>query len=181
MAFSPDVIFRRGGKALIDLLEFSVRAGHTDVVFVFLVEEFRQHPTAPKAVALYDIFCAPQAPARLSAPEIIPPSNIRLEAVIRPLKLNLAQRKGARSGATVAPPPILPAKYLFDSIDFHLRENSTVLRAVRRNYRIRRTPLENLPGGRMTAHQRRFVEKVWEPQLRPRLVEAGFRRVASVA
>ena len=89
--------------------------------------------------------------------------------------------RAVRAAATVAPPLILPPKFLFDTIDLKLRRESSRLRAVSRRYRPNRSPLENLPGGRMNAGQKYFVEKVWEPNLRPRLVSAGFRRVGSIA
>jgi len=176
-----DEIFTRGGKKLIDLLDYAVRAVQPDVLFIFLVREYRAHPTTPKAVALFDIFCAPQAPVRLGVSEILPPFNLQIEATIRPLRLNLAQVQAAQAGATVASPLILPPRFLFDTIDLHLRKKSSGLRTVKRRYRSSRSPLENLPGGRMNAGQKYFVEKVWEPNLRPRLVAAGFRRMGSIA
>jgi hypothetical protein len=176
-----DEIFTRGGKELVDFLDYAVRAVQTDVLFGFLVREYRDHPTTPKAVALFDIFCAPRAPARLSVPDAIPPINLQIAAAMSPLSLNLTQIQAARTGAVVAPPLILPPQYLFDAIDLHLRKKSSGLRTVRRRYRPDRSPLENLPGGRMNAGQQFFVEKVWEPNLRPRLVAAGFRRVGSIA
>jgi hypothetical protein len=76
---------------------------------------------------------------------------------------------------------LLPPKYLFDALDLHLRNNSRGLRAIKRNYRVRLSPVKNLPGGRMNAAQRHFVDRVWEPMLRPRLIMAGFRRVTAIA
>lgn len=181
MPIDIDEIFTRGGKRLIDLLDYAVRAVQTDVLFVFLVREYREHPTTPKAVALFDIFCTPQALARLSVSEILPPLNLQIGAAMRPLRLNLAQVQATRAEATVAPPLILPAKFLFDTIELHLRKKSSRLRTVTRRYRPSRSPLQNLPGGRMNVGQKYFVEKVWEPNLRPRLVAAGFRRVGSIA
>jgi hypothetical protein len=181
MPVDIDEIFARGGKKLVDLLDYAVRAVQTDLLFVFLVREYREHPSTPKAVALFDGFCAPRALARISASESLPPVNLRIDAAMRPLKLNLAQVRSARTAAAAAPPLILPPKYLFDAIDLELRKKSSGLLTVKRRYRIRRTPLENLPGGRMNAGQKFFVEKVWEPILRPRLVAAGFRRVGSIA
>jgi hypothetical protein len=181
VAIDIDKIFSRGGKELIDLLDYGVRAFQPDLLFIFLTQEYRQHPTTPKAVALYDIFCTPQSPARLSAAEMLPPINLQLEAALRPLKLNVAQWQTAQAAASPALPLILPPKFLFDGIVQHLRERSPGLRRVKRCYRIKKTPLANLPGGKMTEGQRHFVEKIWEPNLRPRLVDAGFRRVASIA
>jgi hypothetical protein len=55
------------------------------------------------------------------------------------------------------------------------------LRAVGELYDPSLTPHENLPGGRMTPGQKAFVERVWVPRVRPRLVAAGFRRIADIA
>lgn len=176
-----DEIFRRGGKGLIDLLDYAVRAIQPDVLFFFLVSEYRDHPTTPKAVALYDVFCAPQALARLSVVEILPPFQPQLEASLCSLRLNLTQVQAARINSTVGPPLILPPKYLFDSVALLLRKKSRALRQVKRAYRPKRTPFENLHGGRMNERQRHFVDYVWEPNLRPRLIAAGFRRVACIA
>jgi hypothetical protein len=40
--------------------------------------------------------------------------------------------------------------------------------------------MENLPGGRLSAGQRAFVETVWRPRVRPQLVAAGFWRAANL-
>lgn len=181
MPINLDEFFSGGGKELIDLLDYGVRAVQADLLFIFLVQEYRQHPTTPKAVALYDIFCAPHSPVRLSAAERLPPIHLQIEVALRPLRSNLALVAAARASAAVAPPLILPPKFLFDAIDLHLREKSLALRGVLRRYRPQRTPLANLPGGKMNAGQRHFVEKVWEPKLRPLPVGAGFRRMGSIA
>ena len=181
MPVDLDEIFSRGGKELIDLLDYAVRAVKPDLLFVFLVQEYRLLPTAPKVVALYDIFCAPQAPARLSAAEMLPPASLQMDVAVRLVRLNLSQVEAARAGASVAPPLILPPKFLFDAIALHLWKKSPSLRSIKRRYQPRRTPVANLPGGRMNAGQRFFVDKVWEPNLRPRLVAAGFRRMGCIA
>jgi hypothetical protein len=181
MPVDLDDIFSRGGRELIDLLDYAVRAVKPDLLFVFLVQEYRLHPTTPKAVALYDIFCAPQAPARLSAAEMLPPASLQIDAAVRLARSNLAQVEAARAGASVAPPLILPPKFLFDAIALHLWKKSPSLRSIRRRYQPQRSPVKNLPGGRMNAGQRFFVDKVWEPNLRPRLVAVGFRRMSSIA
>jgi hypothetical protein len=75
----------------------------------------------------------------------------------------------------------IPSAHLFDSVVSHLRglEGGTMAR-IARDYDPERTPLENLPGGTMNASQRFFVDNVWRPRLRPRLVAAGFWRIATV-
>jgi hypothetical protein len=182
MPIDIEEVYRRGGKALIDLLEYCVRSVQMDPLFVFLVWEYRNRPTTPGALALYDLFCAPQAPARISAREFLPPSNLKLHFTILPLRVNLAEVTAAGTTGLDPPPPLrLPAKYLFDAVAQSIERSSASLKNIRSCYDPGRTPLENLPGGRMTPGQRRFVEKIWEPLVRPQLVSAGFWRVATIA
>ena len=156
-------VFTKGGKPLIDFLDYCVRSIQMDPVFLFLVREYRNGPTPAKAVALYEMFCAPNAPARISAQTVLPPYDVRLrEAII------------------LLTPSFLPAKYLFDSVVRELEKRPRSSAYVRR-YKTDRTPVENLPHGKMTPAQRHFVEKIWQPVIRPHLVAAGFWRVASVA
>ncbi len=180
MPIDLDSVFFRGGEELIALLDYSVRAMHRDVLFEFLVREYRQQPTSSKAVALYDAFCAPLAPARLGAPEVLPPVANQLEAALQPFQANLSQAEAARINGTLVPPPLLPPRYLFDSVAAYVRQRSVAWEEVSRLYNPDLSPIKNLPEGRMNATQRHFVEKVWEPKLRPYLVSAGFRRVASI-
>ena len=182
MAIDVRKMFNEGGKGLIDLLDYCVRSVQMDPVFVFLAQDYRLFPTTPKAVALYGIFCAPQAPARLSLPEILPPLDLAIAAAIRPLKIHWTQVQAARLAASPSRLPLtLPPKYLFDGIASHVERNSGAMRKIKRRYKPHRTPVENLPGGKMTSAQRVFVDKVWQPNLRPWLVAAGFHRVATIA
>ena len=180
MAVDIDKILSVGGEPLVDLLNYAVRAVQTDLLFTFLVGEYRQAPTSQKAVALYETFCAPQALARVSATGLLPPVNPQLEVALRPLRANVAEMHAAIGEGRGVPILILPPKFIFDAVAVHLRENSVGLRRIKRNYRMKRTPTENLPGGRMNEGQRFFVDKVWVPNLRPRLIAVGFRRVSSI-
>jgi hypothetical protein len=179
MALDLDEVFAQGGKKLVTLLQHAVRAAQTDLLFVFLVQEYRQTPTAAKAVALYRSFCSADAPARLSDSTLLPPMNPFLAATFRPLEARLQPIPGDPQ-SRVGQPPLLPSKLLFDSIARQIRASSPGMRALRRNYRIRKTPLQNLPGGKMTASQRFFADRIWQPVLKPRLVAAGFWRIAAI-
>src|SRR5829696_3291893 len=86
MAIDLDHIFTHGGKALIDLLNYCVRSVQMDPVFAFLVEEYRLSPSQAKAVALYDMFAAPGAPARISAEDLLPPRELALQIIIENLR-----------------------------------------------------------------------------------------------
>ena len=179
MAFDLDRVIERGGKNLIALLQHGVRAAHADLLFVFLVGEYRQAPTAAKALALYRSFCASDSPARLSDPKLLPPLNPSLVGSMRPLEESL-QPLAPGANPRVGSPPFLPSRQLFDQLASQIRASSAGLRALKRYYRMRKTPVQNLPGGKMTAGQRFFVDRIWQPVLKPRLVAAGFWRVASI-
>jgi len=175
MAVEIDKVFTRGGRELIDFLSFCVLSVETDPLFLFLAREFRTLPTAAGAVALFDAFCAANAPARISVSSAIPPFDLRIGHAVEALRAALA-------GAGVPPPPPpLPPRYLFDAVVADVRSIAAErIAAVARRFDPDRTPLENLPGGRLTAGQRFFVEQVWQPRVRPMLVGAGFRRIANI-
>jgi hypothetical protein len=175
-------LFEREGKPVLNFLAYCVRSVQPDPVFVYLAGDYRKAPTGAKAIALHDLFCATDAPARLSVAEVLPPLNLRLSQALlpfRPARLPTAPTNGATLAGL--PPLRLPPGYLFDAVVEAIESNSAVWKRIRRSYRVRRTPQQNLPDGRMNQGQRFFVEKVWQPVIRPRLVAAGFWRVRTVA
>jgi len=160
-------VFRRGGKELIDLLSFCVFSVRFDALFAFLAGEFRALPTPEKGVALFDVFCAHAAPARISAAGVLPPIDSRLKHAVDPFRPSVGR----------APVP----RYLFDHVTDSLEQASPNWRAkLSEAYDPTVSPMENLPGGKMTQGQQAFVDNVWRPGLRPHLVAAGFRRIANV-
>ena len=162
----------------MDLLEYCVKSYKMDAIFVFLVGEYRLRPTVASALALYQMFCANDAPARLSVRELLPPRNLRIEISMAPVQ------QAAQPAADLPPARRLvnPGKHLFDFIvEGILARAGNQLEEVIRQYDPALTPDQNLPGGRMTAGQLAFVEKVWGPLVRSRLVAAGFRRIANIA
>ena len=189
MATDFDKIFRRGGKDLVALLKYVVRAANADLLFVYLVSEYRQQPTSAKALVLYRLFCAPRAPARLSVPELLPPLNPQLSLRIRPIETATAPGHNAVTTGTVVGSPGAPGapaaprlvpKFLFDDIVESLGKKSARFRKAKRDYRARKTPAENLPFEMLTEFQRYFPEYVWKPQLKPALIAAGFWRVGAI-
>lgn len=185
MPLSTEEIFRRGGRELVDLLEYLVISFQMDPVFLFLTSEYRSQPTADRAVALYDVFCAPRAEARVSAVHSVAQRGLSLQKEVESMRAareRATKPHSARSGPAPGPPLMAP-RYLFDAVVNELNETTVegTLAALRDHYDPERSPHENLPGGRMTAGQRAFVEQVWEPRLRPCLVAAGFRRIANIA
>lgn len=168
MAIDLDEVFVRGGEKLVDVLNYCVRSVQVDPVFAFLVEEYRMFPTHAKAVALYEMFLAIDAPARINALELLPPRELGLEMLIRDFRPPM--------------PRVQAGKYIFDGLAAHIRNNRRgAIARLKRRYNPRLTPTENLPRGKMTAGQKRFISQVWEPRMRPKLVAAGFRRIANIA
>ena len=192
MAVDIQSTFRRGGRGVVDLLEFCVISVKLDAVFVFLVGDYQLKPTAPRAIALYDVFCTPASPARISVMGALPPRNLQTERVVEQLRqqylsaqsTETADRGPDEQEASGSPPAAravpFPGKYVFDGIASQVWAGQQ-LRWVVQTYDPALSPHENLPGGRLTAGQRAFVENIWEPAIRPHLVSAGFRRIANIA
>jgi hypothetical protein len=170
MAIDLEKVFTGGGKDLIDVLNYCIRSVQMDAVFVFLVEEYRLAPTAAMAVAVYDMFVGVEAPARIDGGELLPPRDLGLEQLIRKL------RPGSEAISKAA-----PGKFIFDSLSKYVQTNRRgAIAKIKRRYNPKLGANENLPGGKMTAGQRRFVEQVWQSRMRPVLVRAGFRRIANI-
>jgi hypothetical protein len=108
--------------------------------------------------------------------------NLRIQSAIRPFRDHWTRTQVLSfSQAPGVVPPLLPPKYLFDFIADAIHESSKPFSAVRKQYQRRRPTLENLTARTMTAGQRHFVQKIWQPIILPQLVAAGFWRIASVA
>jgi hypothetical protein len=182
MAIDVEAEFRRGGKTMLDFLAYCVTAYHMEPIFAFLVGEYRTRPTTGRALALFDAFCARSAPARMRlVAEILPPRNVRFDREMRHRRQpSLASFDTAMPPAAPYQPPI-PPPYLFDFIiaDMAGRADNPVVSPGRR-FDPALTPAQNLPGGRMTAGQRAFVENVWRPRVKPMLVNEGFWRIADI-
>ena len=190
---------------MIDLLEYCVLSVEMDPLFCFLASDYRMLPTATKAVALYDVFCSPTTPARISAQRLLPPYDGRIVREIDLLRpqppiagapeeeADEAEEDSPESDEDTedvadevpeppfSPPTPLPAKYLFDTITGELERSSAAIRNIAAKYNPTQTPQENLPGGQLTAAQRQFVDGIWGPQMRPFLVDAGFFKIANIA
>ncbi len=189
-----ETFFDRGGRDLIDLLEYCVISLRKDILFHYLVRQYRQRPTAGGAVAMYDMFCAADAPARISAANVLAPKDMRLEQAMVPFRQSLlscaadevvSDNVASDHAATEPRRPMVdpfPPKYLFDPVVQSLMASSdTQWQDVESHYDPSITPHANLPDGRMTANQRLFVDRIWTPVVRPRLVAAGFWRIATVS
>lgn len=181
-------VFKSGGRERIDLLEYCVLSVNTDALFLFLVQEYQQRPTADAAVAIHAMFCAAGSPATISSRTLLPPKDMRLENSIAPLRNNLLQRHQQLSEAGVdedppePSPAMLPPRYLFDFLIPAITQGGdSAIAKLGRGYNPALTPHANLPGGRLSDGQRAFVDNIWTPIVRPTLVSAGFWRIATIA
>jgi hypothetical protein len=160
---------------LVDLLEFLVISRKTDLLFLFLVGEYRLAPTKQRAVALFDVFCSQRSPIQLRVREILPPRDHRLTALVDKLRAEVEGRDGMEAAAGYAP------RYLFDDLVKKIEDEAgSEIGALESSYDPALEPAENLPAGRMTGEQRWFVDNLWQPQVRPYLAAAGFRWIANV-
>ena len=110
-------ILARGGAPRIELLRYCVMSVTMEPVFVFLTQEYRLRPTHGAALALYDVFCAPSAPARIKAGDALPPRNLPLVAAIRSIRQQWDYLQGAEELREEAGVSITtPYRNLFDPI-----------------------------------------------------------------
>ena len=184
-------IFSGGGRDLINLLEYSVLSINVDLLFVYLVREFRVRPSAAAAIALHDLFCCSDSPARVSCEAALFPKDARLTQAISPYRASSPDASSVsalprdssdqHAKTTRFEAPLLPPRYIFDSLVQRItdQEESSSIYSLA-SYSVALTPHENLPNGELSAAQRRFVEHIWQPIVRPELVAAGFWRVASI-
>ena len=150
-------------------LEFCVSNGEMEPLFVRLVEEYRAAPTVAKAVALYDVFCAPCAPAKIDAAPCLPPRDMRIPNAMRPIRLNWTRMQAAYvfgPSKQISNKP--PSRSLFDAIARYLARAERLLGA-RKRYQTWR-------GGicHPTEQHEHFVRRIWQPIVSPHLSAAGF-------
>lgn len=173
---------RSGGKELIKLLDYCVFSIEMDAVFLFLVQEYRFQPTGPRAIALYDLFCAPGAPARLSVTNVLPPRDCLLPQVIQRIREpRLVCSDPDADPPQFIPAPQVPRKYIFDGVAKAIAcDTEGALSRVEANYNPELGPHGSLPQGGLGPSQRQFVEGVWRRGVRPRLVQVGFWKMATI-
>jgi hypothetical protein len=175
-------ILVKGGEQRVALLRYCVMSMTVEPLFVFLTQQYRLRPTHIAALALYDVFCALDAPARVRASGALPPKNLTLQATAYSIRqqwdqLQSPEQPDQRSTVSIT----TPYRNLFDPVVASVRDDPQGYFAqLGTRYDPRLAPHENLPSGRMTAAQRHFVENVWRRAARPRLVAAGFWQVADI-
>lgn len=177
-----DEILAAGGERRIALLQFCVMSVTMEPLFVFLARAYCLRPTHIGALALYDVFCAADAPARIRALHVLPPRHLRLLSDIQIIRSQWAQMRSDEvpdEGSSV--PITVPHRHLFDFVTEALRNDPDGHYArLSRAFDPERTPQQNLSGGRINDGQRRFREKIWVPVARPRLVAAGFWQIGAI-
>ena len=176
-----DELMTRGGVGRVKLLQFCVRSVTMEPLFVYLVSEYRWRPTHVAALALYDVFCAPGALARVKALAALPPRELRLSAAVAPLRRQFDYLRSPPADDDSGMSITTPYRNMYDNVVSALRDDPDgPLAEVVRRYDPDLDPTENLPGGRMNAGQRHFVDNIWKPLIRPQLVGAGFWQVGSI-
>jgi hypothetical protein len=158
----------RRSAGTLDFLDFCVRSMQMDPLFVYLVQEYRANPTIPKAVALFHTFCAPAALAKVS----VKTDDPQIQNAMRPITVSWTRMQAALVfGPGNGAPPMAPPASLFDRLAEEIMRTG-ILGKLKRHYR---------DGMKMNRIQQHFVEKIWQPIIRPHLVAAGFWRIADVA
>jgi hypothetical protein len=183
MPVNPREVLARGGKELVDLLQFALITARPDPVFVLLVREYRFRPTAAGAVALFEQFCAPTAPARVRADSLLPPKDPNLAASLAPCYASLARVAAFQPTEDNPTPPLpnIPPTTLFDRVAAHLTDgDGSPVGQVAREFYPDLGPHGSLANGTIAPGHRVWVENVWCKRVRPALVAAGFWRVSSL-
>jgi len=175
-------ILSSGGAARIALLQYSVRSTDMSPLFVFLCGEYRLRPGHANALALYDMFCAPQAPALMEISCLRPPNNIALTRQIESLRRQwLQMQRPEPLEPDEGVPIVAPMRSLFDPVAGALAfGDDSPLARIDRTYDPTLTPTENLLGRTMSSVQRHFLEYIWKPVVRPRLVAVGFWQIQTI-
>ena len=174
-------ILNRGGAPRIALLRYCVMSVTMEPVFVFLAQDYRLHPSHARALGLYDVFCSPQAPARIRAPNLLEPMNLRLAAAMPAIRRQCERApKEEPAGTDEGSLNTAPDRCLFDHIAGEVAAGLQGGARWLAGYDPRLEPERNLPGGRMNAGQRFFVDNIWRPVARPRLVSAGFWQISTI-
>jgi len=178
--FLLDKLMESGGAQRVALFQYCVRSITVEPLFLFASGEYRLRPSYKGALAIYDMFCAASAPARIRIPEALPPRDLRLASTIEGLRSRLGTAEQPVDGSP--PVPSLPPQVgLFELLSSSLRRSPDgPLRDLELHYDPSLPPDRNLRDGRMNASQRFFRDNLWIPLIRPRLVDAGFWQLRTI-
>ncbi len=168
----------QGGAGSVALLQFCLRSGQLEPLFLALVNEYRQKPNHLAALTLYDLFCAPNAPARLSVVQVLPPQDLKLAGMVPLLRAQWTQMQAREAVDEEKRLHIAqPQRALFDSVVAAL---PTAFAVVAQQFDPEKRVNDCLPGGSLSAGQRNWINQVWLKQVRPKLTSAGFWRVGTL-
>lgn len=168
----------QGGEGSVALLQFCLRSGQLEPLFLALVKEYQQRPNHLAALTLYDLFCAPNAPARLSVAHALPPQDLKLAGMMPLLRAQWTQMQSREPVDEEKRLYIAqPQRTLFDSV---LAALPAAFVPVAAQFDPGKRVNDSLPGGRLSAGQRNWINQVWLKQVRPKLTAAGFWRVGTL-
>jgi hypothetical protein len=149
-------------------------------VFVYLVEqEYANHPSKKRALALYDVFCAEDAPMRVNADQALPPVDKALVYEMQSIRLDILATEdmnAVKRKVTATFGSRKPGKGIFNDVINALRGSDSSLSDACKKYDPDKGALGSL-GGEMNSSQRNYVRTSWIGKARPRLVAARFKVV----
>jgi hypothetical protein len=176
-----DAILRAGGAHRVALFQHCVKSVTMEPMFLFLAQEYASRATRAGALALYDAFCAPNAVAKITAPGALPPDSLRLAAAIGAIRRESDQQQSAIADPELPVRSTAIDRHLFNDVAAAIRDDRHgPLAALAARYDPQLSPVENLPGGTLNGGQRHFVDMIWRPRLRPRLVASGFWQISTI-
>lgn len=171
----------QGGDGAISLLQFCIRSGQLEPLFLYLTQDYQQRPSHLAALTLFDMFCASNAPARLSVATVLPPQELRLSGSITMLRQQWQQMQQVRAGQAIDEEKKLfiaqPQRGLFDTVVAAFGPRFELIAS---QFDPDKRVNDNLPDGKLSAGQRNFVNLVWQAKVRPQLASAGFWRVTTL-
>ena len=179
--FNWQATLAAGGAGRVAFMQYCVRSVTPEPLFLFVAGEYRFRPSHHSALAIYDVFCAVDSPARIRFPDALAPKELRLAATINELRSQVEPPAGLSEDEKSRLGQIPPRLDLFGHLAGRVAgSREGPLAELARRYDPSLTPDQNLPGRRMNANQRFFRDKVWGPLIRPRLVSAGFWQLGSI-
>ena len=183
MPVSLEEVYQQESRLRLEFLQYCIFTKRLEGIFLHAAAQFRSHYTIDKALALYDCFCAEKAPARLGYPQFLPPMNQSISWTVQRIRQSMKLASEFVPSEEEPDPPVIvqPHRYLFEPLEkaMWLDPNSSARQAAS-EFNPELTALENLPDGRLTMDQRRFVSEVWFQLLRPALSSAGYRHLITL-
>jgi hypothetical protein len=178
-------ILQRGGAPCIDFLDFCLKCAKLEALFVYLVElEYKIKPTKTRALALYDVFCAPNAPLRVNCDQFLPPIDTTLSTAIQAVRAEQQQASQMskimrKLTANTRVPPFLIFDRVVEAV-FGNHGNENCITDICRSYDPGNSVSENLKKGRIGDSSITFAGAAWVGMPRNTLLAAGFKIVPAL-